>query len=145
MITIIQQQQPPQQPSAFLVPCAIPSLPSYGTVPAAGVPWGVGHPVYVMMAPPMVTLTTLQPRPAVQISQGPPLAADFNILQQLICFHCKKAGHKAIHCPDNPAWCGETSALCSVHNKVRSRSSLMPKGGDKTCTEWECTAGCRCR
>eukprot|EP00760_Papus_ankaliazontas_P014580 PhM_4_TR16105/c1_g4_i8/m.28525 len=42
------------------------------------------------------------------------------------CFYCGAPGHKAIHCPQNPRWCGEMSGYCHTHGKVRSMSSLRP-------------------
>eukprot|EP00760_Papus_ankaliazontas_P021705 PhM_4_TR18724/c4_g1_i2/m.73262 len=54
----------------------------------------------------------------------------------LKCFYCGEAGHKAMHCPKNPQWCGEASGLCVVHNRLRSVSNLaLNPEGSYQCTE----------
>ena len=94
------------------------------------------------------------PAPTTQLSQAPEVAANAQLLTNPLlnvnppslvkCFHCGVDGHKAIHCPTNPEWCGESSALCSVHGKVRSISSLQQKESDDKDT-WECLPTSRCR
>jgi hypothetical protein len=61
----------------------------------------------------------------------------------LKCYFCDGDGHKAIHCPKNPKWCGETSGLCNVHGKVRCMSALQPQADNPKL--YECTNKARCR
>eukprot|EP00760_Papus_ankaliazontas_P004019 PhM_4_TR11678/c0_g2_i2/m.13306 len=60
----------------------------------------------------------------------------------LTCYFCKQPGHKAIHCPMNPEWSGELSALCVLHNKTRCMSSLRPHGDP---SQYECLPDSACR
>eukprot|EP00760_Papus_ankaliazontas_P004015 PhM_4_TR11678/c0_g1_i2/m.13307 len=63
---------------------------------------------------------------------------------KLRCFYCRDVGHKAIHCPMNPEWSGELSALCVLHNKTRCMSSLRPHG-DPSLGQYECLPDSACR
>jgi len=60
------------------------------------------------------------------------------------CYYCGGVGHKAIHCEKNPEWCGETSGLCVVHNRMRSMSNLRPVPGSPGQLQCIETSQCRC-
>eukprot|EP00760_Papus_ankaliazontas_P011105 PhM_4_TR14657/c2_g1_i2/m.90940 len=62
----------------------------------------------------------------------------------LRCFYCGESGHKAVHCDQNPDWCGEKSALCVVHNRTRSMSLLRPYHGNGKAGEMRCQPHAPC-
>ena len=148
---------PQQQPVMYVTtnyayPMQMPQYMPSQLIPspdllAANVQFPVPMP---MPMPQYMTLPAPSPPPSQLIPSPDLLAANAqflrtNVLSQIKCFHCGVDGHKAIHCPGNPEWCGESSALCSVHGKVRSISALQKqKDGDDKDT-WECLPTSQCR
>eukprot|EP00760_Papus_ankaliazontas_P010252 PhM_4_TR14238/c0_g1_i3/m.12399 len=94
----------------------------------------------------MTPATTQQSNPAVNVVPSKKPDAQKQIAQEtsvpatqrMRCRYCREFGHKAVHCPKNPEWCGETAGLCVLHNRIRSVSNLRPYGdkpGQMCCTE----------